>query len=125
MAKYILKRLLIALVVLFGITIVDYAIMSLAGNPLEIISGGPKVNQAAVAQRAQNWGLNDPVVVQYFRWLSQTLQGNLGYSYKSYEPVSSMIASHLGPTLILMSSALVLAMIIAIFAGIYSAVHQH
>ena len=125
MGKYIAKRLLIALAVLFGITIVDYAIMSLAGNPLQIIGAGPKVNQAAVAQKAENWGLNDPVVVQYFRWLSETLHGNLGTSYKSYEPVSSMIASHLGPTLILMTSALILALVIAVFAGIYSAVHQH
>ncbi|MEE8815834.1 MAG: ABC transporter permease [Lachnospiraceae bacterium] len=125
MGRYIAKRLLIALVVLFGITIVDYAIMSLAGNPMEIISGGPKVNQAAVAQRTENLGLNDPVTVQYFRWLGQTLRGNLGNSYKSYEPVSQMIGEHLGPTLILMTSALILAMVIAIFAGIYSAVHQH
>ena len=125
MAKYIVKRLLIALIVLFGITVIDFGIMSLAGNPMEIIGAGPKVNQAALAQKSANLGLNDPVPVQYVRWLIQTLHGNLGTSYKSYQPVSSMILSHLGPTLILMTSALVLAMIIAVSAGIFSALHQH
>ncbi len=80
MARYIVKRLLIALVVLFGITIIDFAIMTMAGNPIQIISGGPKVQKEVLAQKAQNLGLNAPVPVQYVRWLFQVFKGDFGYS---------------------------------------------
>lgn len=125
MMKYILKRIAIALIVLFGITIIDYTIMCIAGNPIEMMSGGPKVSEAILQQRAANLGLNQPIVVQYFRWLGQVLQGNFGYSYKSYQSVSELIGSHIGPTLILMGTSLVISMLIATVAGIYSAVHQY
>lgn len=125
MAKYILKRILIALIVLFGITIIDFAIMTLCGNPVEIMSGGPKVNDAMLARRAAQLGLDKPLYVQYFRWLGRVVQGDFGYSYRNYEAVSSQIASHLGPTLVLTVSALVLSLIIAVSGGIYSAVHTH
>ena len=125
MARYILKRLLIALVVLIGITVIDFALMQAIGNPVEIMAGGPKVSKAVLELRAREMGLDRPVYIQYFVWLGQTLRGNFGYSYKNYQPVSEMIGSHLGPTLVLMGSALVLSLIIASVAGIYSAVHQN
>lgn len=125
MTKYILKRVLIAVVVLLGITVVDFWIMTLIGNPIEIMSGGPRVSKVMLQRRAETLGLNKPIIVQYFSWLGQVLHGNLGYSYKDYQPVSAQIASHLGPTLILTGSALVLSMLIAIFGGIYSALHPH
>lgn len=125
MAKYILKRVLIALIVLFGITVIDFAIMSLIGNPIEMMSGGPKVSDAMLARRAQSMGLDQPVIVQYFNWLGAVLHGDFGYSYTDYLPVSGKIASHLGPTLILTVSALIVSLIIAISGGIYSATHTH
>ena len=125
MARYIVKRLLIALIVLFGITVIDFGIMTLAGNPIEILSGGPRISKEMLAIRAQNLGLNQPIPIQYLNWLRATLKGDFGYSYKNYQPVSEMIGSHLGPTLVLMGSALVLSLIIASVAGIYSAVHQN
>ena len=70
-------------------------------------------------------GLDKPLIVQYFVWLWQLLQGNLGYSMKSYEPVSAMIGSHIGPTLLLMGASLALSLLIAVPAGIYSAVKQY
>lgn len=125
MAKYILKRVLIALVVLFGITVIDFFIMSLIGNPIEMMSGGPKVNNAMLARRAEAMGLDQPVIVQYWNWLKAILQGDFGYSYSDYRPVGDQILSHLGPTLILTCSALVLSLVIAIAGGIYSATHSH
>lgn len=124
MGKYILKRILIAIPVLVGITIIDYAIMCLAGSPLEMLQG-PRVSEAAVEAKAIAMGLDKPFYVQYFVWLSQLLQGNMGYSVKSYQPVSEMIASHLGPTLLLMGVSLVVSLLIAVPAGIYSAVKQY
>ena len=98
MVKYILKRILIALPVLIGITILDYAIMSLAGSPLEMMLG-PKTTEAVLKAKEIQLGLDKPFYIQYFVWLKNVLQGNLGYSIKSYQPVSQIIGSHIGPTL--------------------------
>ena len=124
MWKYILKKLLLAIPVLLGITIIDYAIMSLAGSPLDMLVG-PRITQESIALRAARWGLDQPIWVQYWNWLVELLHGNLGYSYKSYQPVSELIGSHIGPTLLLMGVSSVLGFAIAIPAGIYSAVHRY
>ena len=124
MGKYIIKRILIAIPVLIGITIIDYAIMCLAGSPLEMLQG-PRVSQSALEAKKIALGLDKPFYVQYFVWLGQLLHGNLGYSIKSYQAVSDMIGSHLGPTLLLMGVYLIVSLLIAIPAGIYSAIHQY
>ncbi|MDE6971953.1 MAG: ABC transporter permease [Lachnospiraceae bacterium] len=124
MSKYIIKRILIAIPVLIGITIIDYAIMCLAGSPLEMLQG-PRVSEAAVEAKAIALGLDKPFYIQYFVWLGQLLQGNMGYSIKSFQSVSGMIGSHLGPTLLLMGVSLLTGLLIAVPAGIYSAVHQY
>ncbi len=122
--RYILKRLLIAIPVLIGITLIDFLIMNLAGSPLDMLRG-PRVSQAAIDAKAIELGLNEPFFVQYWVWIRQLLKGNLGYSVKSYEPVLSMIGDKIGPTLLLMGSSLLLSLIIAVPAGIYSAVNQY
>lgn len=124
MGKYILKRILIAIPVLIGITIIDYGIMCLAGSPLAMLQG-PRVSEGALEVKRIAMGLDQPFYIQYFIWLGQLLRGNMGYSIKSYQSVSSMIGSHLGPTLLLMGVSLLLSMFIAIPAGIYSAIHQY
>ena len=124
MGKYILKRILIAIPVLIGITIIDYGIMCLAGSPLEMLQG-PRVSEGALEAKRIALGLDKPFYIQYFLWLGQLLRGNLGYSMKSYQSVSAMIGSHLGPTLLLMGVSLVISLLLAIPAGIYSAVHQY
>lgn len=124
MWKYILKRIAVAIPVLIGITVIDYGLMCLAGSPLDALTG-PRVAEGALEARAVAWGLDKPFYVQYFVWLSQVLTGNLGYSAGSFQPVSQMILSHLGPTLLLMASALVLSMVIALPLGIWSATHPY
>jgi peptide/nickel transport system permease protein len=124
MWKYIVKRILIAVPVLIGITVIDYFLMSLAGSPLSMIQGA-HVSKAALAARSAQLGLDKPVIVQYFTWIGQLLQGNFGYSIKNNETVSAMIASHLGPTLLLMGVSLLVSMLIAVPAGIFSATHQN
>lgn len=124
MGKYILKRILIAIPVLIGITVIDYVIMCLAGSPLEMLQG-PRVSEAAIEAKEIAMGLDKPVYIQYFIWLGQLLQGNLGYSVKSFQSVGSMIAEHLGPTLLLMGVSMLVSLLIAVPAGIYSAVRQY
>lgn len=86
MTKYIIKRILIAIPVLLGITVIDYAIMCMAGSPLEMPQG-PRVSEVAVQAKAIALGLDKPFYVQYFVWLGQLLHGNMGYSIKNYQPV--------------------------------------
>ncbi len=124
MWKYILKKLLLAIPVLLGITIIDYAIMSLAGSPLEMM-GGPRMTEAAVALKAQELGLDLPVWRQYLVWLGEMLHGNLGTSYQSYRPVTEIISKNIAPTLLLMGASLVVGLLIAASAGIYSALHRY
>ena len=124
MKKYILKRILVAIPVLIGITIIDYAFMCQAGSPLEMLQGA-RVSQAAVEAKEIALGLDKPFYVQYFVWLGQLLKGNMGYSIKTYQPVSEMIVSHLGPTLLLMGVSMLVSLLISIPAGIYSAVNQY
>ena len=101
MWKYVAKKILLALPVLLGITLIDYLIMCLAGSPLDMMIS-PRATQEAVAMKAQQLGLDQPVLVRYLSWLGQLFQGNLGYSYKSYQPVAEMIGSQMAPTLLLM-----------------------
>ena len=124
MWKYILKKLLLAIPVLIGITIIDYLIMSMAGSPVDMLSG-PRMTEAAKALKASQYGLDQPIWVQYGTWMGELLHGNLGYSYKSYLPVSEMIGSHIGPTLLLMGTSLLVGLLIAVPMGIYSAIHRY
>lgn len=124
MLKYIIKKILLAIPVLLGITIIDYFIMSIAGSPLDMMVG-PRVTRESLAIRAAQWGLDQPIWLQYLSWLNQVLHGNLGYSYKSYQPVADLIGSHIAPTLLLTGTALLIGMLIAIPLGIYSAVHRY
>ena len=124
MRRYIIKKLLLALPVLIGITIIDYLIMNLAGSPLDMMAG-PRITQEAIAFKATKLGLDQPMWRQYLSWLGELLHGNLGYSYKSYQPVTEIIGSHLAPTLLLMGVSMLVGMLVAVPAGIYSAVHRY
>ena len=124
MGKYILKRILVAIPVLIGITIIDYAFMCLAGSPLEMLQG-PRVSESALAMKEIQMGLDKPFYIQYLVWLKQLLQGNMGYSIKHYTEVSTLIWEHLGPTVLLMGASMILSLVISIPAGIYSAVNQY
>lgn len=124
MWKYILKRILIAVPVLIGITVLDYAMMCLAGSPLEMLQG-PRVSEAAVEAKKIAMGLDQPFYVQYFVWLGQLLRGNMGYSVKTYQAVSTMIAEHLGPTLLLMGVSMIVSLLLSVPAGIFSALRQY
>ncbi len=124
MLKYILKRLLVAIPVLIGITLIDFALTTLAGSPLDALVG-PRVSEDAVLAKEIALGLDKPFFAQYWIWLKQLLQGNLGYSVKSHEAVSEMIASHIGPTLLLMGVSFVVGLLIALPVGIFSATHRY
>lgn len=126
MFAYTIRRLLIAIPVLLGVTVINYIIMRMApGNPVDMLVS-PKLPVEAIEAKRIELGLHEPVYIQYWNWLkNMVLHGDLGYSMITYEPVTQMIANRLGPTLLLMGSALLLGLIIAIPIGILSATKQY
>lgn len=125
MLNFIFRRILVSLPVLAGITLFNFLIINLApGNPVEMFIN-PSMTQGDIDLRKEQLGINDPLYVQYFRWLGNLLHGDFGYSYSSYEPVSQVVGSRIGPTLLLMGASLLLAYIIAIPVGILSARKQY
>ena len=126
MFAYSIRRLLIAIPVLFGVTIINFIIMRMApGDPVDMLVN-PKLPVAAIEAKKIELGLNEPVYVQYFSWLKNlVLHGDLGYSMVTYQPVTQMIADKLGPTLLLMGTALIIGLILAIPLGILSATKQY
>ncbi len=85
----------------------------------------PNTPVEMLEMRKELLGLNDPVILQYFKWLLNLLQGQLGYSFSSYAPVTTIIGERLGPTLLLASASLIFGLLIAIPVGILSAVKQN
>lgn len=125
MFKYIVKRMLIAIPVLVGITILDFLLMNLApGSPLDMMRS-PLVSEAALNMKAESLGLNLPIYLQYFKWMNELLHGNLGFSMITYQPVSNLIVTHIGPTLLLMGVSLLIGLLIAIPLGVLSATKQY
>lgn len=125
MVQYLLRRILIAIPVLFGVTVFTFFIINLApGNPVDAFVD-PSATAADIALKKQQLGLNDPMWVQYIRWMGQLLHGNFGFSFATREPVTNMLAMRMGPTLLLMGTSLVVAYLIAIPIGILSATRQY
>ena len=125
MFTYVIRRILIAIPVLFGITIINFVIINLApGNPIDMYMT-PDTPPELLELRKEQLGLNDPIIVQYFKWLGQLLVGNLGYSFSTSESVVSLIGERLGQTVLLSICALIIGLLIALPIGIMSAVRQN
>ena len=122
MLKHIAKRLLVSIPTFLGITILVYILASMApGSPLEMMFTDSNATAEAMEQMEARLGLDQPVIVQYLRWLGQMLQGNLGTSYRTGHAVWDEIAQRIGPTLLITFSSLFLSILIAIPLGIMSA----
>ncbi len=120
-----MKRILVAIPVLIGITILDFLLMNLApGSPLDMMRN-PMVSETALNMKAEALGLDLPIHIQYLRWMNELLHGNMGFSMINYQPVSMLIGSHIGPTILLMGVSLLLGLMIAIPLGVFSATKQY
>jgi len=122
MKNYLIKRFIILIPTFFGITILVYIISTLApGSPLDLLLGDSQVTAADIERKANELGLNEPVLIQYFHWLSGLLKGNFGISFRTNTPVLGMIMERLGPTLLLTVTATILSIFIAVPLGVMSA----
>jgi peptide/nickel transport system permease protein len=129
MGQYLLRRLVISIPVLLGITLATYFIINLApGDPIDALispemaaSLGPGYKE----QQREALGLNKPVPVRYALWLKELAQGNLGFSLVDRRPIAEKVAERIWPTLRLMTTALVIALAISVPLGVLSAIKQY
>ena len=88
MKKYVLRRALIAIPTFFGITVLVFLISSMAsGSPLELLLNNQNISAAEVERQRIKLGLDQPLYIQYFTWIKNFFQGNLGDSYRTGQPV--------------------------------------
>jgi peptide/nickel transport system permease protein len=128
---YLIRRILIAFPVLLGITIISFVALSLApGDPLTArldpaILAELLRNPADLEARRHELGLDQPIPVRYVVWLGGVLQGDFGFSIQSHRSVAAEIGGRIPPTLLLMSTAVAIALILGIPLGILSALRQY
>jgi peptide/nickel transport system permease protein len=119
---YILRRILGAIPLLLGISLILFTIVHLApGGPLDVYADNPSVSPEALEQIARAYGLNEPVPTQYVLWLKSMIVGDWGYSIRTGRPVLSEIVLRLGPTLELGGLALLISLLVAVPLGMISA----
>lgn len=126
MASYIIRRTLMAIPLLLGITILSFVIIKAApGGPVSMLMD-PTMKPSDREKFEEKYGLNDPVHIQYFKWLGNMAKGDFGNSLiKRGVPVSELIMNRLPNTLLLMIVSTLLAALIAIPFGIYSAMRPY
>src|SRR5690554_2540949 len=125
MTRYALRRLLMTLPVLFGLSVIVFLIMSLIpGDPAQAILGSYATAENLERLRA-NLGLDLPLPQQYLVWLGNILQGDLGRSYTLNRPVLDEVLERFSATLLLAGTSLVLCILVGVLAGIISAVRQY
>ena len=126
MSQYILRRLLIALPSVLGISIVLFTVLALApGDPFGELATNPNVPpEVRLALRAK-FGMDDPVLLRYFHWLMAMLHGDWGFSFVSRVDADQLILQRLPTTLIIIGSSQLLALLVALPVGIYSATRPY
>ena len=127
MIAYTARRLLQMIPLILGISIVLFAVIQAAPGGPEgaLLESGRFIDPAVIEAYRERLGVDQPVHVQYVRWLSAAFSGDLGTSFSTTRPVAEMIVERLPATLELMEAAIVFAAIVAILLGIVSAVRQY
>jgi peptide/nickel transport system permease protein len=127
MGKYILRRLLLMVPLLLGITFLSFGIMQLApGDPATLdVAMNPRVDPSFILKLRESYGLNDPLPVQYWNWLKRIVTLDFGVSFKDNRPVLTVIAERLPATFLLSGLSLVLLFLIAVPLGVAAAYWQN
>ncbi len=131
MGAYLFRRILIAFPVLLGITMISFAALSLApGDPLTArldpaILAEMQRNPKVLEERRHALGLDQPMPVRYVVWLAGVVQGDFGFSIQSHRTIAEEVGKRIPPTLLLMGTAIMIALLIGIPFGILSALRQY
>ncbi|HEY6355472.1 MAG TPA: ABC transporter permease [Burkholderiaceae bacterium] len=126
MGSYLLRRLLIVLPSLLGISVVLFTVLALApGDPFEELATNPNVPPEVRAMLRAKFGLDDPVWQRYMHWLSAMVQGDWGFSFISRVDVDKLIAQRVPVTLAVIGASQLLALAVALPVGIISAIKPY
>jgi len=125
MLKYILRRILLMVPVILGVSIIIFTIMSFASGDPTVLMLGEGASEEAVAELRAELGLDDPIPVQYFNYVKKALHGDLGRSYGNNQPVAKEVALRFPNTLRLTIVGTLLSILIGVPIGIISAVKQY
>lgn len=127
MGSYIIRRLLIAIPVFFGITVLVFTFVALAPGDATTAYARPELaaDPAALALVRARFGLDDPIPVRYVKWLANAAQGEFGYRTTTGQPIASEVFRALGASVLLTGTALILGMLVGIPLGVLSAIRQY
>jgi peptide/nickel transport system permease protein len=125
MIGYLIRRFGQALVVLFFVTVITLALVHVfPGGPIRALLG-PRATPQQVAFYNQQYGFDQPFYVQYGKWVWQMLQGNLGFSPKLNQSVTSLIAQDLPKTIVLVALGTIVSLLFGVPLGMYQAVKRY
>lgn len=124
MTAYIVRRLLQGVFILVIISTVAFGLTRLSSDPMAQYTLG-RISAEDRARIRANLGLDQPLPVQYFRWLALAVRGDFGYSITNRQPVAELIMQRLPQTLVLMVTAEIVIIVLSALLGIYSAVKQY
>lgn len=126
MIRFLVRRLVQSLVLLWLVSIIGFAVLHLApGGPLAEFTLVPGMTPAQLKMIAHQMGLDRPLPVQYWEWFRRMLAGNWGRSYRDSQPVLDVIAAHIGPTLELMVSSTIIAILLGTWVGVLGAIRRY
>ncbi|MEJ2541985.1 MAG: ABC transporter permease [Gemmatimonadota bacterium] len=125
MISYVFRRVLTAVPLLLGVATIVFLVLSLAPGDPSAIYFGPGMSPETLERIRRDLGLDDPLLVRYFRWLLSFVRGDFGYSVASNMPVSRRILAALPNTFVLASISLLLAFAAGILMGVVQAVRQY
>ncbi len=124
MWRYVGKRSITGVLVILVAICLNFTLIQLApGDPISILSGQDSPSPEMVETLKEKYGLNEPIIVQFFMYISKLFQGDMGESILTGKPVMEMIGERIGPTLMLALTTAVLSLIIGTLLGIYCARH--
>lgn len=125
MLRYVVRRLLVMIPLLLGVTFITFVIINLIpGSPADIVRSDPKIRPEARERIMKQLGLDKPWHIRYVTWLGDLARGDLGESMYNRVPVADRIGAVLPNTLLLTVSALALALVVAVPLGVYAALRH-
>lgn len=122
MGRYILRRILLAIPTLIGVSLITFMLVRFSGDPARFVLGEQATEEAIASFNARH-GLDRPMLVQFMDYNWRALRGDLGDSVRYNEPVTSMLGERIGATLELGVSAFILSIVVGITAGVISALN--
>src|SRR4051812_34986305 len=126
MGKYILRRLIIAVPSLLGISLILFVLLALApGDPFGELATNSNVPPEVRAALRVKFGIDDPIFIRYLRWLAAMLQGDWGFSFASRIDVDKLILQRVPTTLFVVGSSQILALAVALPVGVYAAMRPY